>query len=88
MVLFAHAEAGERAGFELNRLFREERRLVGSYSGSVKDQDATWELMLSGALDASMLVSARFGLDHFDRALELVCSRQALKVLLEPRKEK
>ena len=88
VVLFAHAEAGERAGFELNRLFREERRLVGSYSGSVEDQDAAWELMLSGALDASMLVSARLGLDHFDKALELVCSRQALKVLLEPGKEK
>ena len=72
------------AGFELNRLFREERRIVGSYSGSVKDQAAAWELMLSGALDASVLVSARVGLDQFDKALELVCSRQALKVLLEP----
>ena len=84
VVLFAHAETGELPGFELNRLFREERRLVGSYSGSVKDQEAAWELMLSGALDASMLVSARVGLDQFDKALELVCSRQALKVLLEP----
>jgi len=84
VVLFAHAEAGEQAGFELNRLFREERRIVGSYSGSVKDQAAAWELMLSGALDASVLVSARVGLDQFDKALELVCSRQALKVLLEP----
>ncbi|MFP6739119.1 MAG: zinc-binding dehydrogenase, partial [Planctomycetota bacterium] len=84
VVLFAHAEAGEMAGFELNRLFKEERRLVGSYSGGVEDQDAAWELMLSGALDASMLVSARVGLDQFDKALELVCSRQGLKVLMEP----
>ena len=84
VVLFAHAGAGERAGFELDRLFREERRLVGSYSGGVEDQDAAWELMLSGALDGAALVSGRVSLDGFDQALEMVRSRKALKVLIEP----
>ena len=84
VVLFAHAGAGEQAGFELDRLFKEERRLVASYSGGVKEQDAAWELMLSGALDPAALVSARVGLEDFSRALELVRDRRALKVLIEP----
>ena len=84
IVLFAHAGAGEQAGFELDRLFKEERRLVASYSGGVKEQDAAWELMLSGALDPAALVSARVGLEDFSRALELVRDRRALKVLIEP----
>mgnify|MGYP001174420139 FL=1 len=84
VVLFAHAGAGEQAGFELDRLFKEERRLVASYSGGVKEQDAAWELMLSGALDPAALVSARVGLENFGQALELVRDRRALKVLIEP----
>ena len=87
VVLFAHAGAGEQPGFELDRLFREERRLIGSYSGGVKEQAAAWELMLSGALDASRLVSDRVNLDGFEDALELVRGRKALKVLIEPGRE-
>ena len=86
MVLFAHAGADGRPGFELDRLFREERRLIGSYSGGVEEQAAAWELMLSGALDASGLVSDRVNLDSFEDALELVRGRKALKVLIEPGK--
>ena len=87
VVLFAHAGAGERPGFELDRLFKEERRLIGSYSGGVKEQAAVWELMLSGTLDASGLVSDRVNLESFEEALDLVRGRKALKVLIEPGKE-
>lgn len=84
VVLFAHGGPGERAGFELDRFFREERRLIGSYSGGRKEQDEAWELMLSGSLDAARLVSERVSLEDFDQALELVRGRRALKVLIEP----
>jgi len=84
VVLFAHAGSGEPADFELNRLFKEERSLISSYSGSVKEQQLVWEMMLSGDLDPAALVSARVSLDDFSRALELVQARGALKVLIEP----
>ena len=84
VVLFAHAGSGEPADFELNRLFKEERSLISSYSGSVTEQQLVWEMMLSGDLDPAALVSARVSLDDFSRALELVQARGALKVLIEP----
>lgn len=84
VVLFAHASPGELADFELNRLFKEERRLISSYSGSVKEQEIVWEMMLSGDLDPIALVSARVSLENFSQALELVQARGALKVLIEP----
>jgi threonine dehydrogenase-like Zn-dependent dehydrogenase len=82
VVLFAHARALERADFDLNQLFKEERSVLATYSGSLAEQETIWRFIESGALDASPLVSHRLSLAQFDRATDLCRNRQALKILL------
>jgi threonine dehydrogenase-like Zn-dependent dehydrogenase len=83
-VLFAHAPRGERAGFELNDLFKHERRVVGTYSSTLAEQEEVYRLIVSGRLDASPLVTHRLPLSRFQEAVDLSRARKALKVLLVP----
>lgn len=84
VVLFAHAPEGEASGFDLNNLFKHERRIIGTYSGSVAEQTEILQLILTGALDPSPLVTHKLPLNDFDRAVSLVKQRQALKILFTP----
>ncbi len=81
VVLFAHAPEGQRADFDLNELFKHERRVVGSYSGGLEEQSRIFDLIAAGVLDPSSLITHRLGLSRFAEGVELVRSRQALKVL-------
>lgn len=81
VVLFAHAPDHERAGFDLNTLFKFERRVIGTYSAALDEQAEIFELLSSGALDPSPLITHRMPLDDFTEGVELVRSHQALKVL-------
>ncbi len=83
-VLFAHAPAGAAASFDLNDLFKHERRIVGTYSGTVSEQAEVFAAIVAGALDPSPLVTHRLPLGRLDDAVELVRRREALKVLLTP----
>ncbi|HVR73719.1 MAG TPA: alcohol dehydrogenase catalytic domain-containing protein [Planctomycetota bacterium] len=84
MVLFAHAPEGERGSFDLNRLFKNERRIVGTYSGAVVEREEVRRMIESQRLDASVLVTHRLPLSRFAEAVELSRARKALKVLLVP----
>ncbi len=88
VVLFAHADAGERAGFELNALFKSERRLLGTYSSSLADQREAHRLLVTRRLDPSPLVTHRLPLSRFAEAVTLASERRALKVLLVPDEER
>lgn len=84
VVLFAHAASGDQAGFDLNTVFKYERRVVGTYSGALREQEEVFQLILSGRLDASPLVTHRLPLSRFEDAVRLARERKALKVLLIP----
>ncbi len=84
VLLFAHAAAGERAGFDLNALFKHERRILGSYSGGLDDQSRVFSMMLDGSLDPSPLVSHRLALADFSTGLAAARRREALKILFTP----
>lgn len=84
IVLFAHAGDGERADFDLNNLFKYERRILGTYSGAVKEQIDIFELIKSGALDPTPLVSHSMPLDEFQTGVDLVRQHKALKILFTP----
>jgi L-iditol 2-dehydrogenase len=84
VVLFAHAGEGEPAGFELNPFFKTEQRLVSTYSGGAREQAAIAELLLSGRLDPTPLVTHRLPFSRFAEGVELVARRQALKILFRP----
>jgi L-iditol 2-dehydrogenase len=87
IVLFAHAGDGERADFDLNDLFKYERRVLGTYSGAVKEQVGIFELISSGALDPRPLVTHSMPLDEFQKGVDLVRQHKALKVLFTPSRE-
>jgi L-iditol 2-dehydrogenase len=84
IVLFAHAPEGEPAALDLNELFKSERRIVATYSGALSEQRQIFDLLVTGALDPSPLVTHEMPLDDFQRGVELVVKRQALKVLFTP----
>lgn len=84
VVLFAHAPEGERAGFDLNALFKYERRVIGTYSGALAEQSEVFNLMAEGRLDPSPLVTHRLPLERFEEGVRLSRERKALKVLYTP----
>jgi L-iditol 2-dehydrogenase len=84
VVLFAHAAEAETAGFELNPFFKGERRVLGTYSGSVGEQRRIAEKLFEGVVDPTPLVSHRLPLSRFDEAVSLAVERRALKIMLEP----
>jgi len=84
VVLFAHAGDGEQATLDLNDLFKFERRVLGTYSGSVREQQTVFELLISGSFDPTPLISHQLPLEEFTRGVELARARKALKVLFTP----
>jgi len=83
-VLFAHARPGDTPAFDLNDLFKHEKRLVGAYSGSSREQARIFELLRSGVLRPSVLVSHRLPLTEFAHGVDLARRQEALKVVFEP----
>lgn len=84
VVLFAHAPQGQQASFDLNDLFKYERRVLGTYSGAVTEQRAVYALLEDGKFDPTPLITHRMPLNDFQRGVELVRARKALKVLFTP----
>ncbi len=84
VVLFAHAPGDGAAEVDLNSVFKFERRILGTYSASVEDQAEIFELLSSGALDPSPLVTHTMALDDFEVGVSLARNHQALKVLFTP----
>jgi L-iditol 2-dehydrogenase len=84
VVLFAHAPEGAEAGFDINRVFKFERRILGTYSAALREQAEIFDLLCGGALDPSPLVTHRLPLEDFDQGVWLVRRHQALKVLFTP----
>ena len=84
VVLFAHASDGGVADFEINELFKHERRVIGTYSGSIAEQAEIFRLLTEGKLDPAPLVTHCLPLDEFERGVELAKTRRALKVLFAP----
>jgi len=81
VVLFAHAGEGERAAFDINSLFKHERRLLGSYSGGPAEQARVFELMCDRRLDPAALVTHRLPLEDFGEGVRLARTRAAIKVV-------
>ena len=85
VVLFAHAAQDERADFDLNALFKYERRVLGSYSAGPEQQARVFELMCEGKLDPSPLVTHHLPLTQFAHGVHLARTRAAMKVVFVPK---
>ena len=66
------------------RVFKFERRILGTYSAALKEQAEIFELFSNGDLDPSTLVTHKLPLDDFNHGVSLVRKRQALKILFTP----
>jgi len=88
IVLFAHAPEDEQAEININSIFKYERRIIGTYSASVKEQSEIFQLLASGILEPTPLVTHTMPLDEFALGVELVKTQQALKVIFTPSEEK
>jgi len=84
VILFAHAPHGQCANFDLNDLFKYERRVLGTYSGALGEQAAVLALITSGRFNPAPLVSHTMPLDDFARGYGLAKERKALKILFTP----
>jgi L-iditol 2-dehydrogenase len=84
IVLFAHAPDGQSAAVDLNAIFKSERRIIATYSGALREQQEVFDLLVSGRLDPTPLVTHTMPLDEFQRGMDLVVARKALKVLFTP----
>tara|TARA_B100000029_G_scaffold373552_1_gene367791 strand:+ start:514 stop:1524 length:1011 start_codon:yes stop_codon:yes gene_type:complete len=84
ILLFAHAREGEKSSFVLNELFKYERRIFGTYSGALIEQEQIFELLSSGKLDPTSLITHKLSLYNFEEGVELVRKQKALKVLFTP----
>ncbi len=81
---FAGPPAGSTHGLDLHRLHYSELEVRGAYHYRPRDYAAALEQLASGRLRAELLLSATLPLDRLEHALELMGSRQALKVALVP----
>ncbi|MFT5172388.1 MAG: L-iditol 2-dehydrogenase [Gammaproteobacteria bacterium] len=84
VILFAHAAQDEKSDFDLNSLFKYERRVLGSYSGGPEQQARVFELMTQGKLDPSPLVTHHLPLAEFAHGVQLARTRAAMKVVFVP----
>ncbi len=84
VILFAHASDDACASFNLNSIFKYERRIIGTYSGALAEQSSIFNLIKTGSLDPSPLISHTMPLDQFAAAHKLAESSQALKILFTP----
>jgi len=87
VVLFAHAPEGQNASLDLNELFKFERRIIGTYSGALKEQADIFQLIVDGALDPTPLATHKMPLDDFEHGVSLSRNQQALKVLFTPSRQ-
>ena len=71
-------------GFSLDGLISKAAALQGSFSHTWKTWEAVLKLIGEGGLRTEPLISATLPITEYRRAYELVESRQAVKVVLEP----
>jgi L-iditol 2-dehydrogenase len=83
LLLFAHFRPGP-PGAVHERLFRHERRLLGTYSGALDEQQRIFDLLVTERLRPEALVTHTLPLSRFGEAVDLATSHTALKVLLHP----
>lgn len=81
---FAGFPAGQRAAIDPNLIHYRQISVVGSANARLEDHHTAVELISSGRLDLSSLVTHTFDLEHFDEALASVRERRGIKVALTP----
>jgi L-iditol 2-dehydrogenase len=86
VLLFAQNDPKLRIEFSAAAVGIDEKEILGSYSAAVDRQEESARLIFSGELPVQQLVSHRFPLEEFNRALDLAARPvgDSLKVVINP----
>lgn len=84
LLLYATPSAGKPLTLDAVSQYQREVDVVASYSAGARDMVDAYELLRSGAVDPLPWVTHRVGLEDTGRALEMVRSGEAIKVLVMP----
>ena len=81
--LFAGFPKGEQAEMDVNAIHYRELVVTGAFGLSRKDYDRAFDMIASGGLDLSGIITHRFSLEEVDEAFEMAESGKAIKVSLQ-----
>jgi L-iditol 2-dehydrogenase len=85
VLLFAQNDPHMKIEFPAAEVGVEEKEILGSYSAALDRQAESADLVFSGALPLSALITHRFSLEEFDAALSLAARpNNSLKILVIP----
>ncbi|MGB3346284.1 MAG: alcohol dehydrogenase catalytic domain-containing protein [Candidatus Humimicrobiia bacterium] len=84
IIIFAGAINKEIVKININELYRREISIIGSYSSSPKYLSQALELISDKDINVKNLITHRLPLEEIEKAVELIVSRKAYKVIIEP----
>ncbi len=85
LVIFSGLPPDDRVlHLDLNHIHYTEQTVVGAYGCSFRHGEEALALISSGRVGVNDMISHRLPLTDLDRALDLVASRQGMKILLYP----
>ncbi|WP_084544078.1 alcohol dehydrogenase catalytic domain-containing protein [Paenisporosarcina indica] len=83
-VIFAGAPHGSKISLDPNLIHYKEINLTGSSAATPELHQEVLDLVESGQVDVTLLISEVVGLDEWERALEMKNSFQKIKVIIDP----
>jgi L-iditol 2-dehydrogenase len=84
LLLYATPSPGKPLTLDAVSQYRREVDVIASYSAGARDMVKAYDLLRAGAVDPLPWVTHRVGLDETGRALDMVRSGEAIKVLVRP----
>lgn len=83
IVLFGAPHKGAMLSYDVSRVFLNEVKIIPSYSTTELETNAALELMVSGRVDLSSLITHRFKLQDTDEAIQCAANaKDSLKVVV------
>ena len=88
ILFFAPSDPGAVVEMPFNELWRKEVTITSSYAGSPRDINAVIELISSGRIDVTPLITHRLPLDKTQEGFRLVAEAggKSMKVIIEPQR--
>ncbi|MGC2423440.1 MAG: zinc-binding dehydrogenase [Nitrospirota bacterium] len=84
VLLFGGCPTGTRACFDAGRVHYDEIKLMGAFHFTPSDVKAAYELLLSGSLNVSKLISGRYNLDDLQIAFDELIGGRGIKFAIIP----
>lgn len=81
--LFAGYSSGETAEMDVNAIHYRELTVTGAFGLSRRDYDCAFDMLASGRIDLSGMITHEFDLDHAQDAFAVAESGEAIKVALQ-----